>query len=78
MNGSLETVGDRAALRFERGLDHSVVKGGWSKVANDPQFLVLWNVDPIEAHYVDGSRRTKRDEKMIADKPVAGLTAEAA
>jgi hypothetical protein len=45
----------------------------WSKVDNDPSFLVIWGVEPTEAHFADGSRRTERDQKMIADKLVANL-----
>jgi hypothetical protein len=40
----------------------------WSKAGNDPAFLVVWNVEPEEALYADGSRRTKRDETMIATR----------
>jgi hypothetical protein len=47
----------------------------WSEVDNDPSFLVVWGVDPVEAQFADGSRRTNRDEKVIADKLVASLTA---
>jgi hypothetical protein len=43
----------------------------WSKVENDPLFLVVWNVSAKEALHADGSRRTARDEKMIATKLVA-------
>lgn len=40
----------------------------WSIVENDPQFLVLWGVDPSEALYADRSRRTDRDQRVIATK----------
>ncbi len=40
----------------------------WSKVDNDPLFLVIWNVDPTEARYADGSRRTDRDSRTIAER----------
>lgn len=41
----------------------------WSDDPNyDPAFLVIWNVDPAEALYADGSRRTDKDEKTIASK----------
>lgn len=43
----------------------------WSQVDNDPAFLVIWNVEPYEAHFADGSRRTDRDEKVIAGKLLA-------
>jgi hypothetical protein len=33
-----------------------------------PAFLVVWNADPREAQYADGSRRTQKDEKTIATK----------
>jgi len=36
----------------------------------DPAFLVIWGVDPQEALYADGSRRTPKDEKAIAAKLV--------
>jgi hypothetical protein len=48
--------------------------GSWPREDNDPKFLVIWNVDPTEAQYADGSRRTQKDEKVIADKVVASLT----
>jgi hypothetical protein len=47
----------------------------WSEVGNDPAFLVIWDVEPHESHFADGSRRTDRDEKVIADKLVASLSA---
>lgn len=40
----------------------------WDKVENDPLFLVVWGVNPEEALFTDGSRRTARDEKTIATK----------
>jgi hypothetical protein len=40
----------------------------WSRVQNDPAFLVAWGVDPKEALRADGSRRTNKDEKTIAYK----------
>ncbi len=43
----------------------------WSKVENDPLFLVVWEVDPGEARYADGSRRTDRDQRVIRDKLAA-------
>jgi len=36
----------------------------WTKVDNDPTFLVIWGVEPG----ADGSRRTARDERLIANK----------
>jgi hypothetical protein len=36
----------------------------------DPLFLVIWGVDPKEAMFADGSRRTDRDEKTIATRLV--------
>jgi uncharacterized protein YndB with AHSA1/START domain len=41
MNGSLETVGDRAALRFERRLDHSVERV-WRAIT-EPEELRRWS-----------------------------------
>jgi hypothetical protein len=38
----------------------------WSKIKNVPAFLVVWDVSPLEARYADGSRRTDRDERVIA------------
>jgi hypothetical protein len=43
----------------------------WTKVDNDPAFLIVWDVDPVEAQFADGSRRTARDEKVIASKLLA-------
>jgi hypothetical protein len=40
----------------------------WSKVENDPSFLVITGVDPLECLFADGSRRTEKDEKTIAFK----------
>ena len=40
----------------------------WTKVDNDPAFLVIWGVEPSEAQYADGSRRTARDERLIVNK----------
>jgi hypothetical protein len=40
----------------------------WSKVKNDPLFLVVWDVNPKEALFADGSHRTHKDEEMIAKK----------
>lgn len=40
MNGSLETVGDRAALRFERRLDHPVERV-WRAIT-EPDELLQW------------------------------------
>jgi hypothetical protein len=40
----------------------------WSEVENDPLFLVVFGVDPAEALHADGSRRTNRDERMIAER----------
>lgn len=39
-------------------------------MGTDPAFLVIWGVDPQEALYADGSRRTAVDEKTIAVKLV--------
>ena len=33
-----------------------------------PAFLVIWGVEPSEAMFADGSRRTDRDQKTIFDK----------
>jgi hypothetical protein len=38
----------------------------WEEAGNNPSFLVIWNADPGEALYADGSRRTQRDEKTVA------------
>jgi hypothetical protein len=46
----------------------------WADSDYDPAFLVVWNVDPGEALYADGSRRTDKDEKTIAAKLLAGQT----
>jgi hypothetical protein len=43
-------------------------KVDWSEVENDPEFLVIWGVDPLEATLADGSRRTDRDERTIATR----------
>jgi hypothetical protein len=40
----------------------------WTKVEHDPAFLVVLDVDPREALHADGSKRTARDEKIIAHK----------
>jgi hypothetical protein len=40
----------------------------WAQVENDPLFLVITGVDPLECLFADGSRRTEKDEKMIAFK----------
>jgi hypothetical protein len=40
----------------------------WETVGNDPAFLVIWNVDPVEALHADGSRRTPNDQTTIARK----------
>jgi hypothetical protein len=45
----------------------------WSKIENDPAFLVIWDVSPLEATLADGSRRTQRDERTIAAR-VANVT----
>jgi hypothetical protein len=50
----------------------AAVRVSWDKAGNDPAFLVIWNVKPQEALLADGSRRTPRDEKIIAKKLVAG------
>lgn len=47
----------------------------WSKVENDPEFLILIGVEPDEALYADGSSRTAIDEKTIAVKLVKGKAA---
>lgn len=50
----------------------AVCKIDWSDDPDyDPAFLVIWNVDPAEALYADGSRRPDKDEKTIASKLVA-------
>jgi uncharacterized protein YndB with AHSA1/START domain len=46
MNGTLETVGDRPALRFERRLNHSIERV-WRAVS-DPAELARWFVAPVE------------------------------
>jgi uncharacterized protein YndB with AHSA1/START domain len=46
MTGSLHTVDDRPALRFERRLSHSVERV-WRAIA-DPAELGLWFVAPVE------------------------------
>jgi hypothetical protein len=51
----------------------AVMSVDWSEVDSDPSFLVVWGVEPHEAQFADGSRRTARDEKTIADKLIAGL-----
>jgi hypothetical protein len=48
---------------------------GWPGVENDPKFLVVWGVEPAEALYADGSRRTANDENVIARKLVASVPA---
>jgi hypothetical protein len=47
----------------------------WDEADNDPAFLVVWGVDPREALYADGSRRTDKDEKAIAYKIADGASA---
>jgi hypothetical protein len=42
------------------------VRVDWSEAENDPMFLVVWNADPQEARYADGSRRTPRDQGTVA------------
>jgi uncharacterized protein YndB with AHSA1/START domain len=46
MNGTLETVDDRPALRFERRLNHSIERV-WRAVS-DPAELARWFVAPVE------------------------------
>jgi len=46
MNGRLETVDDRPALRFERRLDHSVERV-WRAVS-EPAELARWFVAPVD------------------------------
>jgi len=46
MNGSLETVDDRPALRFERRLDHPVERV-WRAIT-EPAELARWFVDAVE------------------------------
>ncbi len=46
MNGRLETVGDRPALRFERRLDHSVERV-WRAIT-EPAELARWFVAPVD------------------------------
>jgi len=46
-------------------------KVDWSKVDNDPLFLIVWGVDPQEAMHADLSRRTPKDQTTIVSK-VAG------
>jgi hypothetical protein len=43
----------------------------WSKVENDPLFLVVFGVDPEEAILADMSKRTARDQSTIAVKVLA-------
>jgi hypothetical protein len=43
----------------------------WSEVENDPVFLVVWGVNQQESLYADGSRRTQRDERTIAERLLA-------
>lgn len=52
-----------AATRIEWSMEHN------------PAFLVIWGVHPLEAFHADGSRRTDRDEKTIAQKLVTAATA---
>jgi hypothetical protein len=42
----------------------------WSNVGNDPRFLVVWGVEPQEALYADGSRRTPKDSQTVASRLV--------
>jgi hypothetical protein len=42
----------------------------WSKVENDPALLVIWGVDPAEAIHADASKRTDRDQRIVAEKQV--------
>lgn len=50
-------------------------KVDWAAVSNDPRFLVVFGVDPNEALHADGSRRTDRDEHVIAAKLIKELAA---
>jgi hypothetical protein len=40
----------------------------WTKIDNDPLFLVIWGVDASEALFADGSRRTPKDMQTIAER----------
>jgi uncharacterized protein YndB with AHSA1/START domain len=54
MNGTLVTVDDRPALRFERHLDHSVERV-WRAVT-EPQELERWFVAPVDWTPEQGER----------------------
>jgi hypothetical protein len=49
----------------------------WEKAGNDPAFLVVWGVSPLEAIHADGSRRTANDERTISRRLLAGATSTA-
>lgn len=55
-----------AAYLVERGPEWS--GDGWDQVSNDPLFMVIWGVDPAEALYADGSKRTAKDQATIGQK----------
>lgn len=38
--------------------------------SDDPEFTVVWGVDPLEALYADQTRRTEHDEAVIGAKLV--------
>jgi hypothetical protein len=40
----------------------------WENVGNDPRFLIVWGVQPQEALYADGSRRTPKDSQTVAGR----------
>lgn len=64
MNGSLETVGDRAALRFERRLDHSVERV-WRAITEPDELrqwypgVPEWNLEPGERFGSEGGAEAK-------------------
>ena len=67
LSGPLSVTSDGQVLNGQHRIAAASLVD-WSEVANDPAFLVIWNVAPVEAHFADGSRRTPRDEKLIADR----------
>jgi hypothetical protein len=47
----------------------------WSKVENDPKFLVVFGVDPMEAILADTSaKRTAKDQSTISAKVLAAVS----
>jgi uncharacterized protein YndB with AHSA1/START domain len=54
LTGSLETIDDRPALRFERRLGHSVERV-WRAIS-DPEELARWFVAPVEWTPAAGER----------------------